>query len=71
HSFKQIDLKGPVPFMAILLIIAGFVFIAISPSLILFGMSTIYAISGPILTLLTLRRHRASRQSGDNSNTEA
>lgn len=70
HSFKQIDLKGPVPFMAILLIIAGFVFIAISPSLILFGMSTIYAISGPILTLATLRRHRAARKSAESTNTD-
>lgn len=66
HSFKQIDLRGPVPFMAILLIIAGFVFIAIQPSLILFGMSVTYAVSGPVLTLLTLRKHRATRQSSEN-----
>ena len=71
HSFKQIDLKGRVPFMAVLLSIAVFVLIAIQPSLILFGMSTIYAISGPILTLLTIRRHKAARQSADTSIEDA
>ncbi len=65
HSFKQFDLKGPVPFVAILLLTAVFVFIAIQPSLILFCMSLIYAFSGPVLTLLKLRKHREARKSSE------
>ncbi len=63
HSFKQFDLKGPVPFMAVLLIIGVFVFIAIQPSLILFILSSIYAITGPVFTLVMLRKHREARKS--------
>lgn len=62
HSFKQFDLKGRVPFMAVLIVIPVFVLIAIEPSLVLFLLATIYAISGPILTLFLIRRHREARK---------
>lgn len=65
HSFKQFDLKGRVPFMAVFIIVPVFVLLAIEPPLILFLLAAIYAISGPILTLLTLRKHRASRKAPD------
>lgn len=70
HSFKQIDLKGRVPFMFIVFICAVFALIAVQPPLMLFGMSTIYAISGPVLTLLTLRKHRAARHTSEKEDTE-
>lgn len=70
HSFKQIDLKGRVPFMVIVLIIAIFAFIAVQPPLMLFGLSVTYAISGPVLTLLTIRKHRAARHTAEKENTE-
>ena len=70
HSFKQIDLKGRVPFMFIVFICAVFALIAVQPPLMLFGMSTIYAISGPVLTLLTLRKHRAARHTSEKDDTE-
>jgi CDP-diacylglycerol--serine O-phosphatidyltransferase len=62
HSFKQIDLKGKVPFMAMLVIVAAFVFVAAEPPLILCAITLLYAISGPILTLATIRKHRESRK---------
>ena len=70
HSFKQIDLKGRVPFMFIVFICAVFALIAVQPPLMLFGMSTIYAISGPVLTLLTLRKHRAARHTSEKDESE-
>lgn len=65
HSFKQFDLKGRVPFMAILIVVPVFVLIAIEPPLILFLLATIYAVSGPILTLVLLRKHREARKTQD------
>lgn len=61
NSFKELDLRGKVPFMTILLIVLIFVFISIEPPLVLFGMLLLYAISGPVLTLTRLRQHRARR----------
>ena len=63
HSFKQIDLKGRVPFVAAMGLVLLFVFIASEPSLVLFSLSLIYALSGPVLTLLQIRKRRALRKS--------
>lgn len=48
RSFKDLDLKGSVPFIAILIIVFLFVFISIAPSDILFGIFLLYGFSGPI-----------------------
>ena len=63
HSFKQIDLKGRVPFVAVLLVVSVFVFIASEPPLVLFLLSMVYAVSGPVMTLVVIRKHRAARKS--------
>ncbi len=65
HSFKQLDLKGRVPFMAVLIVIPVFVLIAVEPPLILCLITLLYAISGPILTLILIRKHRESRKVSD------
>jgi CDP-diacylglycerol--serine O-phosphatidyltransferase len=62
HSFKQLDLKGKIPFITGVLMVLVFVFIAMEPPLVLFLLSLAYAASGPILTLLQIRRHRAARK---------
>lgn len=62
HSFKQVDLKGKVPFMAVLVIVAAFVLVAVEPPLVLCAITLLYAISGPVLTLFLLRKHRESRK---------
>lgn len=59
HSFKQLDLHGRVPFVAVLVAVLILVLIAIEPSLILFAMALIYAASGPVTTLGGLQRYRA------------
>ena len=62
HSFKTLDLKGKVSFMAVLIIVAIFVLVAVEPSLVLCVITLLYAVSGPILTLFLLRKHRESRK---------
>ncbi len=68
YSFKEIDLKGRVPFVGILLLVLLFVFIASEPPLVLFSISLVYAISGPVMTLLFIRKHRAARKLQESPN---
>ena len=65
HSFKQFDLKGRVPFVAILSVVAIFALIASEPPLVLFSMAVIYAVSGPVMTLFMIRKHRLSRKAAE------
>ncbi len=62
YSFKGLDLKGRVPFVTGLLVVLAFVFISLSPSVVLFTLFLIYALSGPVLTLIHLRRRREARR---------
>ena len=62
HSFKNGDLKGKVPFMRILLVVAVFGLVAMDPPRVLFSVALIYALSGPVLTLFMLRHRRAERK---------
>lgn len=64
YSFKDLDLRGRVPFVAILVVVLVFVFISSDPPLVLFFASVGYAGSGPILTLLHIRRRRLERRRG-------
>ncbi len=63
RSFKDLDLKGRVPFVAVLVVVLVFVLISIDPPQILFAGFALYALSGPVITLITLRRRRAERKS--------
>ena len=69
RSFKELDLKGPVPFVKVLSVVMLFVLISISPPQILFVSFLLYAISGPVFTLIQLRKHRAARFTVDNPNS--
>lgn len=62
HSFKGIDLKNKVPFMAMLVIVLVFVLVTYDPPSVLFSVFLIYALSGPVMTLVQLRQHRAERK---------
>lgn len=62
YSFKEIDLKGHVPFVAILLVVLAFVGISLDPPKILFLIFFCYALSGPVLTLYTLHKKRSLRK---------
>jgi len=58
HSFKKIDLKGRVPFFILLVPVLIIAAIAVDPPQMLFAIFFCYAISGPLLTLLQLRKMR-------------
>ena len=62
YSFKQLDFKGKIPFIYVLLIVILFVAIAAEPSLVLFLASIGYAISGPLQTLMAIQRVRKLRR---------
>lgn len=62
YSFKEIDVKGKVPFLYLLLIVILFVAIAANPALILFIGFLLYACSGPLQTLFALQRVRRQRK---------
>lgn len=59
-SFKDLDLRGRVPFAAILLVVLIFVVIALDPATVLFSVFLLYALSGPARALLRKAR-RSSR----------
>lgn len=59
YSFKEIDLKGPVPFVALLAIVLGFVVISIEPSVMLLTLFGCYVASGPVLSIM--RKARRSK----------
>ncbi|KTC65379.1 CDP-diacylglycerol-serine-O-phosphatidyltransferase (plasmid) [Legionella adelaidensis] len=56
YSFKEIDFKGKVPFLYILIIIVLFVAIAAAPSFVLFFGFLGYALSGPFYAVLSYKR---------------
>lgn len=62
RSFKDLDLKGKVPFVAIIAVMLVFVLISLDPPQVLFAGFSVYALSGLIGTLLSLRRRRAERR---------
>lgn len=47
HSFKGLDLRGKIPFVALLAIVLGFAIISIDPATVLLAISMVYALSGP------------------------
>lgn len=65
NSFKEINLHGKVPFVALLLIMLIFVVVATEPSLVLFIVFALYALSGPINTFRTVDKVRLEDVVGD------
>jgi CDP-diacylglycerol--serine O-phosphatidyltransferase len=50
-SFKEVDLRGKVPFIVILAVAMGFVVITIDPPRILFMLATFFCFSAPLIWL--------------------
>jgi CDP-diacylglycerol--serine O-phosphatidyltransferase len=66
NSFKEIDLRGKVPFIVLVAVMLSFALILWHPPLVLFLLFLAYAVSGPVLTLTELKRRRAERDAGSN-----
>jgi CDP-diacylglycerol--serine O-phosphatidyltransferase len=63
YSFKEFNFKNRVPFVALLLVVLVYVFASIDPPKALFLVFLCYALSGPFLTLVRLRKKRRIRRS--------
>ncbi|NVJ51481.1 MAG: CDP-diacylglycerol--serine O-phosphatidyltransferase [Gammaproteobacteria bacterium] len=74
YSFKEVNWKGKVPFIAVLVMVLVIVLVAYQPPVVLFTVFGGYALSGPVLTLwqkrnlMSLRRKRS--KSGNDAETE-
>ncbi len=64
-SFKQINMRGRLPFATALFIVLGLVVISIDPPKVLFISFFIYGLSGPALYLVRWLRHRSRRRALD------
>jgi CDP-diacylglycerol--serine O-phosphatidyltransferase len=62
HSFKEVDFRGRVPFVALVVIALVAAVILSDPPLILFLIFFVYALSGPLVTFRGLRRRRLQRR---------
>jgi CDP-diacylglycerol--serine O-phosphatidyltransferase len=62
YSFKDVDLRGRVPFLKAIVVMLAFAVGFAHPPLTLFLFFLGYAISGPALTLIMLKRKRHERK---------
>lgn len=51
YSFKDIDFRGRVPFVVMLLVVGVFVVVSLNPPVVLLCMSVTYGLSGPVVWL--------------------
>jgi CDP-diacylglycerol--serine O-phosphatidyltransferase len=60
-SFKDIDLKGKVPFFVAIAVMLAIAFVMAQPQTMLFLLFLVYAVSGPLVTLVARRRRARSK----------
>jgi len=58
-SFKDLDMRGRVPFAAILLVVLALVVVALDPASVLFTAFLVFAFSGPVRALFRRKTKRA------------
>ncbi|MFE8072798.1 CDP-diacylglycerol--serine O-phosphatidyltransferase [Marinobacteraceae bacterium S3BR75-40.1] len=63
YSFKDFDLKGRVPFAAILIVVLAFVVVAQDPGTVLFAIFFVYTLAGPLRAVYR-KLKRADRKPG-------
>lgn len=71
YSFKQIDLKGKVPFFAMLIMVSLFVLVSLDPPQVLFGIFLAYMFSGLIMTIWGIRQKRQQRKQDSGADSGA
>ncbi len=62
YSFKEINFRNRVSFVAILLVVLVYAFASIDPPKVLFTVFLVYAISGVVYTLVGIRNRRRARK---------
>lgn len=71
NSFKDVDWKGKVNFVVILLIVLVFVVVAASPAELLCVVFVLYACSGPFTTIRSVKKLKLEHVVGDDVNKES
>jgi CDP-diacylglycerol--serine O-phosphatidyltransferase len=67
NSFKEIDFHGKVPFIVLVVVVVVLAVIQTHPPTVLFMLFMAYAVSGPVLTLVQLRKRRVQRTTVEHS----
>lgn len=70
HSFKDVDWKGRVSFLAILVIVLIYVIVATNPALVLFVIFMGYAVSGPFITVRGVNKLKMEHVVGDSKDAD-
>lgn len=70
NSFKDVDWKGKVNFIVVLLIVLGFVVVASSPENILLFIFVLYACSGPFTTIRSVKKLKLEHVLGDDKDAD-
>ena len=65
YSFKDLDFRNRVPFIALLLVVVVLVIASLDPPKILLAAFGIYTLSGPVIALIRWRRKRARASEAD------
>ena len=71
YSFKEVNFKGRVPFIALLLVVLAFAFASIDPPKILFLVFLLYSLSGPLFSILRRIRKNSNRNNKNNATKDA
>ena len=58
YSFKDLDMRKKVPFVAVLMVLLVFVSLSLEPPTVLFSGFFLYMLSGPIISLFRWNRNR-------------
>ncbi|NMP32867.1 CDP-diacylglycerol--serine O-phosphatidyltransferase [Thalassotalea sp. M1531] len=70
HSFKEVDWKGKVNFVVVLFIVLVFVVIASSPAELLMAIFVLYASSGPVTTVRSVKKLKLEHVVGDDDDED-
>ena len=62
RSFKEVDIRERIHFVTVLVLVLAFALLATDPALLLFTGFGLYALSGPVETLIQVRRARRRRR---------
>ncbi|WKE64942.1 CDP-diacylglycerol--serine O-phosphatidyltransferase [Gallaecimonas kandeliae] len=69
-SFKEFEWKEKVSFLAILIVVGILVVVSLQPALVLFTVFTLYALSGPVITIRSVKELKMEHVVGDNDDAD-
>ena len=61
YSFKEVNMRKSIPFVALLLIILGFALLTYKPPLVLFLFFVAYLLSGYVMTIIGFAKKRGAK----------